>query len=88
VDLVTLFLNACITILSGGLLVLTVVGYVKNRNAKLLFVVVAFLLFLVKGVVLSLGVFVRGYSHVLENPYFGLFDVFILLLLFVSTLKR
>jgi hypothetical protein len=87
-DAQTIFINACITILSTGMLILSLISYLKSKNQNLLFVLSAFLIFLTKGILLSLGLFFTQIALIAQNSLFGAFDVAILTLLFISTLKR
>jgi len=84
-------LSACVTIFSLGLLVVSVASYQKYRNTKLLLVGVVFFVFFIKGVLLSLRLFFSDLSFIdtlFTGSYSGLFDLCILVLLFVATLKR
>ena len=83
----SIFINACITIFSLAILLLSFVSYKKYKNTKLLFITAAFFVFLMKGLLLSLSIFVSELEGIHTSPYFGLFDVFILALLFISTIK-
>ena len=84
----SIFLNACITILSLGLFLLSLASYRKYKNLRLIFTTVAFFVFFMKGIVLSLGLFYEEMAVVNVSIYLGLFDVAILALLFIATLKR
>ena len=84
----SIFINACITIFSLGLLIVSLMSYRKYKNAKLLFVSIVFLVFFVKGIVFSLSLFIKQFVDIASNPYIGLFDLAILILLFMATLKR
>ena len=86
-EIESIFINACITILSLAILILSFVSYKKYKNVKLMFVTAAFFVFLIKGILLSLGLFYLEIMDFNTSPYFGLFDVIILALLFISTLK-
>ena len=81
-------ISAFITILSLGLLLVSFVSYRKYKNLKLLFVSLVFIIFFIKGILLSLSLFYGEFTSILTDPYIGLFDVIILLLLFIATLKR
>jgi len=83
-----LIINAGITVFSLGLLLVSILSYRKYRNNKLLFVSLVFLVFFIKGVMLSLGLFSQQLTEIISNPYFGLLDLIILVLLFIATLKR
>lgn len=80
--------SAFITIFSIGLLVISIIGYRKFRNKKLLFVSLVFLVFLVKGIILSLSLFFDVFLIATAPEVLGIFDVLILGLLFIATLKR
>ena len=84
-------LSACITIFSLGLLVVSLASYQKYKNVKLLVVSIVFLVFFVKGFLMSLRVFFSELSWVdgiVSGSYNGVFDLFVLVLLFIATLKR
>ncbi|MEM0493617.1 MAG: hypothetical protein QXS02_06675 [Candidatus Thermoplasmatota archaeon] len=84
-----LVISAFITTFSIGLFVLSLKSYKNYHNVKLLLVSLVFLVFLVKGILLSLYLFsprlIGSSSDIIQT---GLFDVIILLLLFIATLKR
>ncbi len=86
-EIESIFINSCITILSLSILILSFASYKKYKNVKLLFVTTAFLIFLIKGIILSISLFNTDLSVISNSPFFGLFDVVILSLLFISTLK-
>ncbi|MFH1100678.1 MAG: hypothetical protein V1726_01400 [Methanobacteriota archaeon] len=84
-------LSAGVTIFSLGLLIVSLASYWRFRNVKLLVISFVFVVFLVKGVLMSLQVFTTGSSFasmVLSGSYSGVLDVVVLVLLFVATLKR
>jgi hypothetical protein len=87
-ETVNIVLDAGITIFALGLLIVSLLSYRKYKNSKLLFVSFVFLIFFVKGIVLSVNLFNNQLADVISNPYFELFDLIILVLLFVATLKR
>jgi len=87
-ETVSIVLDAGITIFALGLLLVSLFSYRKYKNSKLLFVSFVFLIFFVKGAILSFNLFNNQLADVISNPYFGLFDLIILVLLFVATLKR
>ena len=84
----SIVLNACITVFSFGMLIVSLIGYRKSRNSKLIFVSLAFLIFFIKGMIQSLGLFYQGLSFMDSNIYMKFFDLTILILLFIATLKR
>jgi hypothetical protein len=79
-------LSASITIFSLGLFIISLVSYIKYKNRKLFFVSAAFFFFLVKGITLSANVFFEEFTTTMF--FLCVFDLVILILLFVSTLKR
>ncbi len=83
-----IIISAFVTIFSVGLLAVSLASYKKYKNLKLLFVSLVFLIFLIKGILLSIGLFYDEILIVHSMPYSGLFDLIILLLLFIATLKR
>jgi len=83
-----LIINAGITVFSLGLLLVSILSYRRYRNNKLLFVSFVFLIFFIKGVILSLGLFSQQLTDMISNPYFGFLDLIILVFLFIATLKR
>jgi hypothetical protein len=87
-ELQSIVIDACVTIFALGLLIVSLLSYRKHKNAKLIFVSLIFLVFLIKGILLSLSLFNEQISTILSNSYVGLFDLVILILLFIATLKR
>ncbi len=87
-DITTIVIDACITIFALGLLFVSLFSYRKYKNTKLLPISLIFLVFFIKGILLSLGLFDKQISDIIFNPYAGLFDLVILVLLFIATLKR
>jgi len=87
-EIVSIIIDASITIFALGLFIVSLLSYRKYKNGKLLFVSLVFLIFLVKGILLSLSLFYSQFADIISNPYVGLFDLIILVLLFIATLKR
>jgi len=84
----SIIIYACVTIFALGLLVISLLSYIKSKNAKLIFVSLIFLVFFIKGIMLSLSLFYEQVPSMFSSPYVGLFDLVILVLLFIATLKR
>jgi len=84
-DIFFIFSTACITIFALGLLLVSIASYHRHKNLKLLFVSCVFLVFFVKGILLSLSLF---NINIVDLPSNNLFDLIILILLFIATLKR
>ena len=84
----TIGISAFVTIFSAGLLIISLLSYKKHRNKKLLFVSLVFFILLIHGILLSLGLFYDEFTVWTSPPYVGLFDLIILISLFIATLKR
>ena len=87
-DVESIIIDACITIFALGLLIVSLLSYQKYKNGKLLFVSLVFVIFLIKGLILSLSLFYNQFADITSNPYIGLLDLMMLVLLFMATLKR
>ncbi len=87
-DTVSIIISASVTVLAFGLLIVSLVSYLKNRNTKLIFISLVFTLFLVKGIFFSLSVFNGQFATGILIQYLGVFDLFILASFFLATLKR
>lgn len=77
-----------ITIFSIGLFFISLFSYYKSKNKKLLFVSIVFLLFFIKGVILSLSLFISDLNLIITIPIIAIFDLIVLFLLFIATLKK
>jgi len=84
----SIVIYGCMTIFALGLLVVSIFSYRKYRNNKLIFVSLSFLMFFIKGVLLSIGMFNQQIQDLMQSPYNGIFDFVILTLLLLATLKR
>jgi hypothetical protein len=87
-EMESIVIHASITIFSVGLLVISLLSYQKYKNLKLLFISGVFLLFFIRGILLSLSLFVEEISAFTTSSYIWLFDLVMLILLFIATLKR
>ena len=81
-------LIAWMTVFSLTLLVISVLSYIRTRNHRIALVSLAFLLFSAKGVALSIGLYWPSVLAVATDLPSLLFDVLILLILFVATLRE
>ena len=84
-------ISAGITIFSLGLFLVSFVSYRKYKNPKLLFINFVFIVLLIKGILFSVSLFFPELSFInsfLYSIYGGLFDLAVLVLLFIATLKR
>ena len=87
-ELQLVIISAFITIFSLGLFIISLTSYRKYKNQKLLFVCLVFLVFLLKGTLLSIQLFSSEFPLLNDPTFSGLFDLMILILLFIATLKR
>lgn len=74
---------AVVTIMSLLLLIVSLQSYRRSKKKKILMISLALLMFFIKGLVLSIALF---YYVGLQSQvtYLGLFDVLILIMLFVA----
>ena len=77
-----------ITIFSIGLFCVSILSYLKSKNKKLLFISTVFLLFILKGIILSLSLFLSDLNLFINIPILSVFDLIVLFLLFIATLKN
>ncbi len=86
-----LLISSLITIFSLGLLIISFISYRKHKNTRLLFITIILVVLLIKGILYSLSLFYPSITllhSLLYSIYGGLFDLLILILLFIATLKR
>jgi hypothetical protein len=77
-----------ITVFSIGLFSVSILSYYKSKNRKLLFVSTVFFLFFIKGFILSLNLFILDLNEMITIPILAVFDLIVLFLLFIATLKK
>jgi len=83
-----IFIGAAITIVSLILLLISFYSYNIYRNTKLLFVILVFIFFLIRGLILSIGLFYEPLWPVVTSYYVWIFDLLILTMLYMAALKR
>lgn len=83
-----IFISAAITIISFVLLIISLHSYNSFKNKKLLLITVVFIFFLIRGIILSLGLFYPSEFGFSTSFYMWSFDVVILAILYLSSLKR
>lgn len=80
---------AWITVFAFAMLVISLRAFRRSKHRKILFVSGAFGIFFIKGIILTLGLF---YEDKISSSSLwllaSLFDLGVLILLFVATLKR
>jgi len=85
----TIIISAGVTMLSLGLLVVSLLSYRKYKNTKLLLISLVFIFFFIRGILLSISVFVDNFAEMFLTGFsVGLFDFIMLVLLFIATLKK
>ena len=84
----SIIIYAFITIFSIGLFCVSLLSFNKSKNKKLLFVSIVFFLFFIKGVILSLSLFLPEVNMNVTIPILSVFDLLVLALLFIATLKK
>ena len=77
-----------ITIFSLGMFIISLFSYKRSKNFKILFVSLAFFLFFIKGILLSLGLFITEINDIISIQTLGIFDLLIIVILFIATLKK
>ena len=88
-DILQIILSASVTTLASGLLIISLLSFRKFRNNKLLLISLVFVLFLIRGVLMSIGVFWEEFFALyITTFHLGILDVLMLLVLFIATLKK
>ena len=87
-ETINIIIAACVTVFSFGLLIISLVSYNRSKNLKLLFVSMVFLILLLRGLLLSISLLIDDFDTFVTMPFSGLLDLFILVFLFIATLKR
>jgi len=83
-----IIINSFVTMFSIGLLIISLASYKIYKNTKLLFIAVVFIFFSIKAIIISLGLFYEELYPIISSSYFRLFDLIILVILFIAVLKR
>ena len=85
----------CIMLLGLTLLIIAALSYKRTHNNKILMIAIAFACFFVKGVILSIGLYIGMLSSdslppsfVIPFDFLLLFDFIILLLLYFAVFKK
>lgn len=87
-EITLILLSAGITILSFNLLVISLFSYWKYRNIKLGLMSIVFLLFFIRGLHFSFDVFAGRVVDINSIIYLWIFDLIILVFLYITSLKR
>jgi len=76
------------TIFSLGLFIISLISYRKSKNKKILFVNLVLLLFFLKNLFLSFTLFTTQIQNNNTLLVLGLFDLFILVFLYIAVLTK
>jgi len=87
-ELIQIVLTSCLTVLSLGMILISILSYRTSKNKKLLFVGLAFLILFLKGIWQSISLFTTVLPPVTIDSFQVFFDVLIVVILFGATLKR
>ena len=83
-----IIIGAAISINALILVITATLSYKKYKNVKLLYIFVAFLFFLIRGILFSIGLFYEPFQFFTTTYYLLIFDIIILNTLYLSALKR
>jgi hypothetical protein len=83
-----LLILSIVIVISFGLLVLSLFAYKKNKNLKMLFISFVFLVFFVKVVLYNISLFVQEINIFDSMINIWVFDLVILVLLYIASMKR
>lgn len=83
-----LLIGPFLIVFAIGMLITTILSYLRSKNTKLIFVSIIFTIFFIRGLIIVFDTFIEIDMKFLSNTTFGLFDLIILFMLFFATLKR
>jgi hypothetical protein len=81
-------LSAGITLCALVLCYISIASYRKHKTNRLLYVSIVFFVFLIKGILMSLSIFIDEFAFFTYNIYFAALDFFMLIILFIAILKE
>jgi len=76
------------TVFSLGLTIISLISYHKSKNKKILFVSIVLLLFFIKNLLLSFFLFTGQIQNDITILALELFDLLILVFLFIAVLSK
>jgi|GEM_PF-907694 len=76
------------TVFSLGLAIISLISYLRSKNKKILFVSFVLLLFFIKNLLLSFFLFIGQIQNDITILALELFDLFILVFLFIAVLTK
>jgi hypothetical protein len=86
--MIEIIISAGITFIALVLLIVSLLSYWKYRRGKLILISGVFLLMFIRGTILSTSLFYPEYKTWLTSPYIWGFDLVILLILYIASIKR
>jgi hypothetical protein len=88
ISLVNISIVGITTVFSLGLFIISLTSYRKSRNKKILFVSLVLLLFFIKNLLLSSFLFTAQIQNNINVFVLELFDLLILVFLFIAILTK
>jgi hypothetical protein len=88
ISLVNISIVGITTVFSLGLFIISLTSYRKSRNKKILFVSLVLLLFFIKNLLLSSFLFTAQIQNNINVFVLELFDLLILVFLFIAVLTK
>ena len=87
-EIENIIISGAVTIVSVILLLVAIHSYRISGNKKLRFVIMVFLFFLLKGILLSFGLIYEPLMQMITSYHMGIVDLIILTFLYTTALKR
>ncbi len=87
-DMESIVIFACMTIFSLVLLVVSLLSYWKYKKPKLLFISIVFFVFFIRSILLTLSLFYEQIEALTSSTYIWLFDLALLIVLYITSIKR
>jgi hypothetical protein len=87
-SIVNIIIVGFATIFSLGLLIISLNSYRKSKNKKIFFVNIVLLLFFIKNLLLSFNLFTTQIQNNITLLVLELFDLLILVFLFIAVLTK
>ena len=84
----SIIIYAFITIFSIGLFSVSILSYSKSKNKLASLTQMIRSVFFIKGIILSLSLFLTELDIIITIPILAVFDFLVLFLLFIATLKK
>lgn len=88
IALVNIGIVGITTVFSLGLVIISMISYRKSKNKKILFVSIVLLLFFIKNLLLSFFLFTGQIQNDFTILALELFDLLILVFLFIAVLTK